>query len=327
MPKTISPAPALPIPPDWYVRSRLRVRHLRLLVALDEHRNMHRAAASITMTQPAATRLLADLERLLGIKLFERSARGIAPNAYGASLIRHARIVLATLAHARDELNELAAGTLGKVAVGVLLVAAPALVPRAVARFKQRHPRITVLVRDDNAAALISALRRGELDLVVGRLASVEVTEGLTFEAFYREPMRLVVRAGHPLAQQRKIKLRSLTDHFWLLPTADAAYRARLDTAFRRAGAEPPQRIVESRSVATNHTLLRETDMIGVVPDSLARQYAELGILCVLPIRLPPPAGPIGAITVTGRPLPPGTADLLEILRRIAPPNHGRETR
>lgn len=315
------------IPPDWFVRSRLKMRHLRLLVSLDEQRNMHRAAASLAMTQPAATRLLGELERVLGVQLFTRSARGIVPNAYGESIIRHARIILATLGHARDELNELAEGALGKVAVGVLLVAASILVPRAVARFKQRHPQITVLIRDDNAASLIAALRRGELDIVVGRMESVEATEGLAFEAFYREPMRLVVRAGHPLAAgingKRDIKLASLADRFWLIPTADSAYRVQLDTAFRQAGVEPPQRIVESRSVATNQTLLRETDMLGVVPDSLARQYADLGILRVLPVRLPAPSGPVGAITVIGRPLPPGTSDLLDELRKAAQPRHG----
>src|SRR5262245_45579476 len=128
-----------PVLPDWYLRTRLKMRQVRLLVALDEHRNMHRAAASISVTQPAATRLLGDLEKLLGLRLFERTARGITPNAYGESMVRHARVILSALDHSRDELNALLMGTAGKIVVGGLLVAAPVLVPRAVAKFKKRH--------------------------------------------------------------------------------------------------------------------------------------------------------------------------------------------
>src|SRR5882724_3421997 len=94
-------APARPVLADWYLRSRLKMRQVRLLVALDEHRNMHRAAASLSVTQPAATRLLGDLEKLLGLRLFERSARGVTPNAYGESMVRHARMILSALDHSR----------------------------------------------------------------------------------------------------------------------------------------------------------------------------------------------------------------------------------
>src|SRR5262249_41092556 len=152
--------------------TRLKMRQVRLLVALDEHRNMHRAAASVAMSQPAATRLLGDLERLLGLRLFERGARGVTPNAYGESMVRHARVMLSALDHSRDELNALLQGTTGKIVVGTLLVAAPVLVPRAVARFKQRHPMHTVVIREGTTATLTAALQRGEIDIVVGRAPS-----------------------------------------------------------------------------------------------------------------------------------------------------------
>src|SRR5262247_2730960 len=168
--RSASATPARAMLPDWYLRSRLKMRQVRLLVALDEHRNVHRAAASIAITQPAATRLLGDLEKLLGLRLFERSARGLTPNAYGESMVRHARMILSALDHSRDELNALLQGTAGKIVVGTLLVAASVLVPRAVARSKKRHPRHTVVVREGTTTAALSAsLQRGELDLVVCR--------------------------------------------------------------------------------------------------------------------------------------------------------------
>jgi DNA-binding transcriptional LysR family regulator len=304
--------------PDWYLRSRLKMRQVLLLVALDEQRNMHRAAASLRMTQPAATRLLGGLERMLGLRLFERGPRGLTPNAYGESLIRHARAMLATLDHAREEMNSLAEGASGRIALGALLVAAPVLVPLALARFKQRHPRHTVLVREGSATALLPELRRGELDLVVGRVSSDVPSEGLEFEAFYNEPMQVVARAGHPLARRRALALRDLAGEAWIVPAPDAPYRRRLEAAFRQAGVAPPQRLVESVSVAVNKMLVQRSDMLGVMPRDVAREYAALGLLRILPVKLPPPSGPVGVITAIGRPLPPAAADLVQALRETA---------
>ena len=311
-------APAKPVLSDWYLRSRLKMRQILLLVALDEHRNVHRAAASVSMTQPAATRLLADLERLLGLRLFERGARGLAPNAYGESLVRHARAMLATLDHARDDINALASGTDGKIVLGALLVAAPVLVPRAVARFKERHPRYTVLIREGTSAALAPRLQRGELDLIVGRASSDLAGEGLKFEAFYSEPMQVVARPGHPLAKRRALRLARLAGEQWIVPTPEAAYRRRLEAAFKQAGVEPPRRIVESLSILTNIALVRETDMLAVMPRDVAEQYSSLGLVQTVAVRLPAPSGPVGVVTVLGRTLPPAAVDLIQALRQVA---------
>lgn len=310
--------------PDWYLRSRLKLRQVLLLVALDEQRNMHRAAASLRMTQPAATRLLGALERTLGVRLFDRGPRGLAPNAYGESLIRHARAMLATLDHAREEMNSLAEGASGRIAIGALLVAAPVLVPLALARFKQRHPNHTVLVHEGSATALLPALRRGELDLVVGRVSSDVPGEGLDFEAFYSEPMQVVTRTGHPLARRRALRLRELAGEAWIVPAADAPYRRRLDAAFRQAGVAPPRRLVESVSIAVNKMLVQRSDMLGVMPRDVAREYAALGLVRILPVKLPPPSGPVGVITAIGRPLPPAAADLMQALREMGRAARGR---
>lgn len=317
-PERSAAPPAARILPDWYLRSRLKMRQVLLLVALDEQRNMHRAAAGLRMTQPAATRLLGGLERMLGLRLFERSARGLAPNAYGESLIRHARAMLATLDHARDEMNSLAEGAAGRIALGALLVASPVLVPLALARFKERHPNYTVLVREGSAAALLPALRRGELDLVVGRVTRDVPGEGLDFEAFYSEPMQVVARVGHPLARRRALRLGDLAEQPWIVPTPEAPYRARLDAAFRQAGLEPPRRLVESLSILVNKMLVQKTDMLGVMPRDVAREYAALGLMRVLPVKLPAPSGPVGVIKAIGRPLAPAAADLLQALRQVA---------
>jgi DNA-binding transcriptional LysR family regulator len=305
--------------PDWYLRSRLKMRQILLLVALDEHRNMHKAAASVAMTQPAATRLLGDLERLLDVRLFDRSTRGVQPNAYGESLIRHSRMMLATLDHARDEINAISSGTTGRTSIGTLLIAAPTLVPSAIAAFKKRQPKHTVLVREGNTSTLVPALWRGELDLVVGRASTGVATEGLKFEALYEEAMCVVARVGHPLAKRRRsLKMVDLAQEQWIFPTPDSVYRRSLDETFRKAGAEPPQRIVESLSTLTNIMLVQQTDMLAVMPTRVAENYVDLGEVRILPVRPPALSGPVGVITLIGRPLTLAAVELVRALRETA---------
>lgn len=283
-------------PPAWFLRSRLKMRHVQLVAAVDEARSIHKAAARLRMTQPATTKLLAELEHLLDVRLFERSTRGIIPTPHGESLARHARAVLGTLGHARDEMAALKAGATGRLAIGTLLVAAPLLLPRALLAFKRRNPRVTVRLHEGTLGTLLPMLARGDLDLVVGRLTSDFVTTGLTFIHCYDEPMVVVVRRGHPLQRRRKLALVDLVGEAWVLPTPESAYRHRIDAAFRQSGVEPPDELVESMSILTNATLLEESDMLGLLPLNTARHYARSGALALLKVALPPPSGPVGVI-------------------------------
>jgi DNA-binding transcriptional LysR family regulator len=301
--------------PDWYLRTRLKMRQILLLVALDDHRNIHKAASHVGMTQPAATRLLSDLERLLKINLFERNPRGVSPNGYGQSLIRHCRIILTTLDHARDEINAISSGTTGRTAIGTLQVASPMLVPRGILRFKKSHPNHTLLVREGTTSTLLPALWRGELDLLVGRASNNITGEGLKFESLYEEPMCIVAKKNHRLAKRNYLKLSTLAKEEWILPTPDSIYRKRLDEAFRKSGANPPHSVVESISILTNMLLIQESDMLAVMPGKVAKHYADLGELQILSIKPPTPSGPVGIISVLGRPLSPAAIDFIQALR------------
>lgn len=307
--------PATPPAPDWFLRSRLKMRHVHLVVAVDELRSIHKAAAQLRMTQPAATKLLSDLERMLRLRLFERTTRGIIPTPHGESLARHARAILGTLDHARDEMAAISTGSTGKLTVGALLVVAPVLMPRALLAFKRRNPRVTVHVQEGTLGTLLPLLRAGEIDLVLGRLTSDFSTTGLHFEHCYDEPMSVVARRGHPLGRRRSLVLADLAEESWILPTPETAYRHRIDAAFRQGGVEPPAQLVESMSILTNTTLLQESDMLGVMPLNIARQYAKAGTLALLRVPLPLPSGPVGIITRADQPPVPALDDLVAALR------------
>ncbi len=308
-------APSREPHPDWFLRSRLKMRHVQLVVAVDDDRSVHKAASRLHMTQPAATKLLSEVERVLDVRLFERTTRGVVPTAQGTALAQHCRTILATLERAREDMDAISAGAHGRIALGVLLVAAPVLVPRALIAFKRDNPRVTVTVHEGTLGTLLPLLHRGDLDLVVGRLTADFASEGLHFEEGFDEPMAVVARRGHRLARKRKLSLADLAGEAWILPTREAAYRNRIDAAFRRQGVEPPVHLVESMSILTNATLLKDSDMLGVMPRNVARHYARAGAIDVLPIAVPPPSGPVGIITRSEGASQPALRGMVEALR------------
>ena len=113
----------------WFIRARLKTRQLLLLLAMEEEGNIHRAAQALNMTQPAASKLLKDLEDALGVALFERLPRGMRPTWYGETMIRHARMALANLSQAHDEIEALKSGHFGQVSVGAITTPGLTLLP------------------------------------------------------------------------------------------------------------------------------------------------------------------------------------------------------
>ena len=141
----------------------------------------------------------------MGLKLFERTARGVIPTAYGQCLIGHARAVLSELALARDELQGLASGGSGSIRVGVLATAALELLPRALAAFKAKQPGVLVLIREGIVETLLPELWQGNLDLIVGRLPQ-DGAQGLGQKTLMEEGVSVVTGHHHPLVRRKRLR-------------------------------------------------------------------------------------------------------------------------
>ena len=132
---------------DRVLRSNIKLRHLQLVIALDEFRHLGKTAEFLSVTQPAVSKMLGEVEQMLGVSLFQRSTRGTQPTVAGRSLVRFARSVLAEYERTRDEIAALESGAAGRTRVGAMVVATPTLVAPAVARLKDRAPGATVLIQ------------------------------------------------------------------------------------------------------------------------------------------------------------------------------------
>ena len=303
---------------DRFVRSHLKTRHLVLLVELGRHGSIMHAAQAANLTQPAASKLLGELEHVLGVQLFERLPRGVSPTWYGAVLIRRAGAALAEMDAAHQEVMELLAGARGRVDVGSVLTPATTLVPEAVNLLKRRHARVHVSITVDTSKLLIERLRGGELDIVVGRILDTEAANELHFEPVTDEPHSLIVRTGHPLLQQSGLQLAELARHSWILPPAGSILRDRLTALFLSQGLEPPVETVETMALPVIANLLSGSDMVVAMPRELMQPYIDSGLLAVMPFELGVRMDVYGIITRRGHQLSPGAEAMLATLREVA---------
>jgi DNA-binding transcriptional LysR family regulator len=306
------------IHPDWHLRARLKVRQLALLVAIADHRSLRRAAQVIAVTQPAATRMLGELEDALGVSLFDRVAWGMQPTAYGETLIRYARGMLTDLSEARDEIAALAAGARGKLRIGSVTGAVPRLVAPALCAVRETRPGIKVFVLVNSSDVLVSALRQGTLDVAIGHLPATADASEFDVLPLRDEPLCLVARAGHPFARVNAIDAATLARATWILHPPDSGMRADVNAILARARLTPPGDVIETVSIVATLALLQRSDAVAVLPVDLAEHYAEHGLLARLPLELPAGGGTTQLMTRANRRLAPVAQDFVAALTHAA---------
>lgn len=305
---------------DWYMRANLKPRHLQLLAALDDVRHVGRVAGNLNVTQPAVSKSLAEMEKGLGVKLFERNARGVQPTIYGESLIRHARNVLAELTLARDELRGLMSGAAGRVNVGTLSAAALTLVPQSLALLKKRAPGTTVLVREGSIESLLPDLWSGQLDLIVGRLPNDQSVHGLGEKILSEEAVTLVCGVHHALTARKQLRWTDLKNYPWVMPPAGTLLREPLERAFESHGIPMPVNRVETLSVQIIRAYLQSTDAIAFLAGDVSKHFKRLGLIAILPLELPKVLRPVGMTWNRQRPLSPSATLMMHCLEEAARP-------
>ncbi|KWA85982.1 LysR family transcriptional regulator [Burkholderia ubonensis] len=308
----------MPDSSPWEPRTRLKTRQLLLVVALADEGGIHRAAAALNMTQPAASKLLRELEETIGAVLFERLPRGMRPTLYGDALIRHARAALGSLDQAREELAALKAGRLGHVAVGAITSPGLRVVPPAVAAVKGTHAGIHVSVEIDTSNVLLERLAQDKLDVVLGRLSAEHDKLHLRYEPLTGEPVAAVVRPGHPLLARTPLALGDVQRAAWVVPPAGSVLRHRFELMFQRASLAPPANVVETAALLFITRVLEQSDMIAVLADEVARYYAAHGIVAMLPLEMDCRMDDFGLITRTDRLYSPAATVMVDALRAVA---------
>ncbi|WP_296491248.1 LysR family transcriptional regulator [Rhodoferax sp.] len=311
-----NPAPRRP-------HHQLKTRQMALLMAIDESRNLHQAALATHMSQPAASKMLKDMEDLFGVALFERLPRGMRPTVYGETLTRHVRMALDNLAQGQSAITALQAGLSGQVNLGVILTPSMTLVPQAIAATKAEAPHLSIGVEVGTSDVLVDGLKRGRLDFLIARIPAQEEDQNLVYQDLSEETECAVVRLGHPLLQHSALTLQDLSSKCWILSPRGSILRHQFDMLFRRHGLVAPINVIETTAMSVIKALLQQTDFLHLMPLEVARYYAASGELSILPVELPCNMDSYGLIMRSDHVLTPGANLLLKAIRKVASSMYG----
>jgi len=298
--------------------TRLKLKQLRLLIAVGQHGNIQNAARNLGISQPAATKMIQDLELDFEVKLFERTNRGVVPTVFGESLIRHGKLIFAQVSNAAQELDDLNEGNSGRVVVGTLLAASPSLLPIATKQLLHDRPKVAIKIVEGTNEVLMPALLSGEIDLVVGRLPSHRHRTQIEQEKFFDERVLAVVGPQHPLAGAGPVSFEQLMPFGWILPPVETTLRRQTDQYFVRQGQYVPTVAIESVSYLANRSLLRTHDFVGLMPAHVASLDIEAGLLAPVDWAVPFGAGPVGVSHRGVQSLSPAGTAFLDALREAA---------
>ncbi len=310
-----------------FLGQRLRLQQMRVVDAIAAHRSLKKAAASLGLTQPALTKALQELEDVLGVRIFERQAHGTEPNRMGEAVVAAARRMLAEAGRLQDELERLEAEGAHTIAIGALPVAASGVLPGALAALKARHPGIIVKLVQGTTNQLLPALEAGDVDLVVGRLYEPARPDAFIREAIYEEPLRILVRADHPVLSRRPLRACHLLDYQIVLPTIGQRLGQEIEPVLASLGFARMAPPLRTSSIGLVRELLLTGDAVTIMPHHLLAGDLARGAVKIVPLRLAAPPRPAGLIRAGGRTLSPATEAFIECLRASiagVPPIRGR---
>ena len=295
--------------------NRLRMRQVALILAIDEHRTLRAAANELGLTQPAATKMLHELESALGLPLFDRIGRGLTLNAAGECVTSYFKNFRGGMEALNRELTELRRGSAGRLAIGSIMAASPGRLTHALLELRAQWPMLSMEVAVDTSDRLLSQLRDGVLEIVVGRPTGEDGDEYL-FRAIDDEALSVVVGNEHPLAKAKTVAFKQLLPFGWVLQPSGSPMRALIDQEFHEHHAPLPRDLIETGSILTTMNLVRHSDMVGVIPQAVAKDNEEHGILRILPCKFERNLEAYGSLVRRDRPLSKPAQQFLELLHR-----------
>ncbi|MCY1520986.1 HTH-type transcriptional regulator GbpR [compost metagenome] len=275
-----------------------RLRHLQLLAGIADLGSIQQAASHIGMSQPAATHALADIEDLLGVRLFERHARGMRPTRSGQLMAECARGMLTTLRASTDSVTALRQGATGYLRLGAIPAASGGLLAERLPAYMTAHPGLQVEIVEGSREQLLPQAANGNLDMLLCRLPDA-VPTGLEFAPLQQDEAVIVAAAGHPLlAPDSAPTPAQIASQLWIEPRPELAIHAVFKAFFERAGIVP--RLCRLASAAPPMPLLiavmQAQQALAMVPQTLANWYLQHGHFQRLRIASPGAFQPIGAV-------------------------------
>jgi DNA-binding transcriptional LysR family regulator len=309
---------------DWesQIGRRLRFRDLHVLSIVVQRGSMAKAAAQLGVSQPSVSEVIADLEHTLGVRLLDRSPRGIEPTIYATALLKRSLVAFDELKQGIRDIEFLADPMVGELRIGCPESISSSILPSVIEKMAQQYPRIVPTVDAGATDIMIQSLLDRRLDLVLARggqtLAGDSAADQLKVEVLFQDD--LVVAAGmqSKWGRRRKIAIAELVNERWILSAPGTWNHMVTTEAFRTGGFDLPPISLNTLSIHLRANLLATGRFITVLPYSILRLYGERFSLKVLPVHLPVRHWPVTVVTLKNRTLSPVVERFIECARIVA---------
>ena len=310
---------------DWddHIGRRLRLRDLRVFFAVVRAGSLSRAAEHLRVSHPAVSQVIADLEHALGVKLFDRSSRGVEPTVYARALLARGRAAFNELKQGIRDIEFLADPTAGELTIGYALSIGDAVLPQIVKQFSAKYPRVVMQAKPLAGPAFKSpGLRDRTYDLVLARIATPipddDGVNDLNVEVLFDDPWVLAACASSRWSRRRKVDLAELLSEPWLMPPSDTSGYTVVAEAFKAWGLRIPTATLVTYSMDLRAKLTAGSRFITVLPKSLLRQGGGEPALKELVVDIPVKPWPVAILTLKNRTLCPVVECFIECAREVA---------
>jgi LysR family pca operon transcriptional activator len=282
--------------------SRIKFRHLQTVIEVARQKSVGKAADVLSVTQPAVTRTIRELEDYLGVALFEKEGRGIRISRFGDVFLRHAGESIAAVKRGVDSIAQTRTVAGPPIRIGALPTASATFLPEAVATFlNSRTGSLITIVTGENRW-LLDALRLGDLDLVVGRLAAPERMTGLLFEPLYSEEVVFAVRTGHPLLEKRNFSLSEIANYTVLMPIIGSVIRPFVDRLLLTNGMAELNNTVETVSDSFGRAFVERHAAVWIISRGVILSELQSGRFVALNVDTSETRGAVGLTIRAGNP-------------------------
>ena len=299
---------------DHQIR-RLSLRDIRIFLTVVEQGNLAKAASNLSVSRPVVSKSVANLERVLGVRLLDRSPQGIAPTAFGIALIRRGTAMLDELRQSVKEIRHLADPGSGELRIGASEYMAAGLISFVIDRLSRRFPTLQFQVQLE---AAVEQLRERKVELVVTRLLSPQIDPDLQAELLFHERVYVAAGPGNRHVGRRKVALTELMSEPWILAPPEIVEGSPIVKAFRGAGHALPPATVLGLSLPLRNGLLATGRFLTIVPGSVLHFGAERMLLKPLPIKVPDWHLPVAILTLRDRSLTPLANMFIDEVRETA---------
>ena len=299
------------------MESRISFRHVSCFLAIARERHLGRAAQQLNLSQPAVSKTLAELESLAKVRLVERGRHGARLTPAGEQFLRYAVGVAQAMESAAAALHGAVAPAVAVLELGALPTVASGVLPDALLRLRARQPQTGVRLHTATNQVLLSALKAGQLDCVVGRMAEPSMMQGLSFELLYAEPLVMAVRPRHPLLRTRPVSPQAVLDYPLVVAPTGTVPRHHTDTFFDAHALRVPANCTETLSVSVSRLLARRSDAVWITPEFAARDDLASGELARLQLPVSNAEEPVGLLRRSAGAPSECVETLAEILREL----------